>query len=258
MQDVSIVWHRFFLITFICIILLSGCHKKTVSESLPDSSPVLHFSDFVTLDPNQGYVLCDLKVNRVFQNIYNDGVSNDMFLVVDCAVEHVFFASLSRYDDSQWIEEDSTVLLWIKITNLDEYTPNLLRVMLEKIDSMIVYGREIEPVILKDSAEFPMFEKEIGKEYLRFIDITEGETIIELPSSIIISDLRMWELFPIMDGSFNAGLIEEIVSQTYDDKMSYDMNYEWEEGSQYFKNGDSKAMVYLALEKYVREYEEVK
>lgn len=251
---------RMKVISFIiCLALLSGCHgKENIGDALPDSSPVLHFNDFVSLGQGQGYTLCDLKVNRIFQNIYNGGDPDEKYLVVDCTVEHVFFTELSQYDGLQWLKEDSTIFLWITVTDLNEAVPDMLRAMLEKIDSVIVYGREIEPVILKDSAECAMFEKEIGEDDLYFVNTAERDSMIEFPPCIGIFDLRMWEVFPIEDGAFKAELIEEIVSKTNDGEISYSMDYEWAKGFQYFKNGDSKAKVYWALEKYVRENSEEK
>lgn len=241
----------------LCLTVLSGCHaEEIVSTASPDSSRPLYFSEVYRLGYNPAYTICDVTVNRVFDNIYDAGYYDEEFLVVDCTVEHIFFRAPSTIKNPKWVDANAPVLLWIDIKELDESVPELLRSLFEDVDSMIVYGREIETRMVKETPEGLAFIEEMGEQEIHYITDDMGDNILDIPSNIEIVELGMWPLLPIIDGYFDADPVVEIVSKTNDAEMVFNMDLEPTVGSRYFKNGDSKEIVYAALERYVREAKE--
>lgn len=241
-------------------ILLTGCHsEKSTNSSEPDSSRDPYLSEVYLLRSNPAFTLSDVMVNRVFENIYDGGFDGDEYLVVDCTVEHSFFSGVKRDGDAEWIADGSPVFLWVNIGRdsvgrVRESAVELLRSLFEEADSVIVYGREFDPAVYRDSPDGSKFAEEIGSDHISYTEDTEGKDIIAFPSSVELCSFTSWELLPIIDGRFDADSMEEIASENHE-FMSFDMNLKPTEGLRYFENGDTKETVYSALERYVNEAE---
>lgn len=237
-------------------ILLTGCHsEKSANSSAPDSSRDPYFSETHVLKPES--TLCDVTVNRVFENIYDAGFNDDEYLVVDCTVEHSFFSGVERDGDAEWITDGSPVFLWINIgrdsvERVNESAVELLRSLFEEVDSVIVYGREFEPTAYRGSSDQVKFTEELGEDHISYTKDIGGKDIIDFPSCVELCSFTSWELLPIIDGRFDADSMEEIASENHE-FMYYNMNLKPEEDLRYFENGDTKETVYSALERYVRE-----
>lgn len=242
----------------VCLVLLTGCNaEKSGNTSAPDSSRDPYLSEVYTLRSNPAFTLSDVTVNRVFENIYDGGSVNEKYLVVDCTVEHSFFSGVKRDGDAEWITDDSPVFLWVHIGGssvgrVSESAVELLRSLFEEVDSIIVYGREFDPNVYRDSTDGLKFAEEMGKDHISYTEDIEGNDVIAFPSSVEIYSFTSWELLPIIDGRFDADSMEEIASENHE-LMSFNMNLKPEEGLRYFENGDTKETVYSALERYVRE-----
>lgn len=234
-----------------CLILLPGCNaEKSANTSTPDSSRDSYLSEVCLLRPES--TLCDVTVNRVFENVYDAGFNDDEYLVVDCTVEHNFFSGAARDGDAEWITDGAPIFLWINIARCNESTVELLRSLFEEVDSVIVYGQEFEPTAYRGSLDQVKFTEELGEDHISYTEDIGGKDIIDFPSCVELRSFTSWELLPIIDGRFDADSMEEIASENHE-LMSFNMNLKPEEGLRYFENGDTKETVYSALERYVRE-----
>ena len=170
-----------------CLILLTGCHsEKSANSSAPDSSRDPYLSEVYLLESNPAFTLCDVTINRVFENIYDGGFDGDEYLVVDCTVEYSFFSGVKRDGDAEWITEGSPVFLWVNIGRdsvgrVRESAVELLRSLFEEVDSVIVYGREFDPAVYRDSPDGSKFAEEIGADHISYTKDMEGKDMIAFP-----------------------------------------------------------------------------
>lgn len=240
-------------ILLILFINLSACQIQPDSESsLAPVSPSdawrdVYFSETHSLSGLNPYGFYDVTVNKVFSETFPQS-SCEECLLIECKIKHIFYQSppTSGFD---FTSVDEEVFLWVNVTEYSSDTISLLTSLFESVDSAIIYGYQITPYIIQNSALCKQLESELGKEYANYF-YHDGLSLLKIPPSIIVYDLESWAILPIIDGSLSADSITSVLGARH---MAFSLDLENPDGLQYFKNGDDVCTVYDAIDRFVSE-----
>lgn len=242
------------LVFLIFIMCLSSCQKQLNERSSnpPPSSGDgwrdVYFRETHNLLTSLPVVFYDVTVNKLFPEVYQLSPS-EKCLLLECKIEHNFYQSPAVDFKSNWTVPNDFIYLWVNVTKYDANTISSLRDLFETVDSVIIYGHQIEPYIAQNSTLCRQLENELGEsvDYFNF----DGASYLKLSPCIMIYELEEWPILPIVDGIFTADCLTSILSE---DNMAFSFELENPDGLQYFKHGDDLDTVYDALKKFVIEY----
>ena len=160
-----------------CCLLFSGCGQ--VPSEDPGSSRALYFSETHSLDHQDPYALCAVTVDQVLEHRYQAAGYESVVLLA--TVEEVFGVSTSP-----WFDPGDGIAVWVGISDLqprtdqpaeelEEASAQLCKI-LESSDSLILYGREDQPVILADSPEHDLWLADTGETSPQYVPQNERES----------------------------------------------------------------------------------
>lgn len=237
-------------VLFACLLLLTGCRRSAAApeeDFAPDSSRAPYFSETHALDPAQSDVLCAVTVDRVLEHRYSTTGYDS--LVLQATAEEIFGGTRS-------FSQGDSILVWVGIDDLQpvldltqEETDGAveeLRRILEEADSLILCGRNVQPILPFNSPERSLWLADTEGTSYSYVLWGRGQYRLDLPPSIRITGLRGWEILPIRDGVLDGGPLEDLIGSV-GSEMAFDLEHELPQGGQYFKDGDSAEDVYEAM-----------
>lgn len=71
------------------------------------------------------------------------------YIVAACTVKHIFHQEVEPFEEN-WLNEDDSILLWIETARLSEQDMVDFTVLLEEVDSLIVFGKREDVELVKD------------------------------------------------------------------------------------------------------------
>lgn len=235
-----------------CCLLFSGCGQ--VPSDDPGSSRALYFSETHSLDHQDPYALCAVTVDQVLEHRYQAAGYESVVLLA--TVEEVFGVSTSP-----WFDPGDGIAVWVGISDLQPFTDQpaekleeasaQLCQILESSDSLILYGREAQPVILADSPEHDLWLADTGETSPQYVPQKEGESRLELPRSLQVTGIRGWEILPIRSGALDGGPLDDLI-QSVGSEMDFSLDAPLSQGGQEFQDGDSADALYQAMRQFVQ------
>lgn len=236
-------------------LLLSGCRRSAAAPEeevyAPDGSRPPYFSETHSIDPEEDDILCAVTVDRVLEHRYDATGYNS--LVLQATVEEIF-------GGTQTFFQGDSILVWVGIDDLRPFLDmtqeevnsavEKLRGILEESDSLILYGWNVQPILLQNSPEHDLWLGDTEGTFYSYVLWDSGKYRLDLPPSIRIPVLGSWNILPIRDGVLDGTPLQELIASV-GGEMAFDLDHELPQGGQYFKNGDSAEDVYEAMRKFI-------
>jgi len=254
------------LISLMLVLILSGCART------PSPEPAISFRlEWEQLHPiedrsGQQVILCDTKVNHIFERTYytpsgRGDIDSVSYLVASCTIKHPFFTSSEFQFPEDTLRGESEFLLWIPTSyasdtmgHLETLDESMFRQLAERADSFILYAEQMSFV---DPA---YFDPDLLSEVHSYRQETTGASPQEFPPFVYIHpSLSDWRLIPIIGGSLDGDSMTQLLygctsDAAYDkDLVPYNLYESAPHSKRYFKHADTVSTVYEALERYVNE-----
>lgn len=179
-----------------CMLMLTACSGRSV-EAMPAVSPNLDMRTAHVFSNDTG--LCDVTVDEVFEGTQpretkTSGRMMD-YIVAACTVKHIFHQEVEPFEEN-WLNEDDSILIWIETARLSEQDMVDFTVLLEEVDSLIVFGTREDVELVKDSPECLSFWR-CGKTMRSLIPPKERKELRywTFPFAILSMTLRTFRCF---------------------------------------------------------------
>lgn len=233
-----------------CLLLLAGCRSSAAPPeeiNPPDGSRAPYFSETHALAPDGRDSLCAVTVDRVLEHRYETTGYDS--LVLQATVEEVFGGARS-------FSQGDSILVWVGIDDLRPFTYTAqeevdqsvkeLRRILEEADSLILYGLNVQPILLQNTPDCDLWLADTEGTSYSYVLWEPGKYRLDLPPSVRIPCLIDWGILPIREGVLDGEPLETVV-ETAGGEMAFDLDQALPLGGQHFKNGDAAGDVYEAM-----------